>query len=207
MLGTSQILTYSAALGIAAAVPGPGMTALVARSVSGGIGVGFCMLLGLIAGDLFFLSSAVFGLALLVNHFSWVFTAVKFASLSYLLYLSWVFWRVKPQAFASDQPVQRKDLLSAWVSGLTITLGNPKTIAFYLALVPLVIDLTSISTQTWGLQLVPLTSAILLAVGSVFILGAVSLRRVLSTPSAQVLLYRGASVIMVGAALYMLFRH
>ncbi|EGH08634.1 hypothetical protein Pgy4_06252, partial [Pseudomonas savastanoi pv. glycinea str. race 4] len=36
MLDLTQVLTYSAALGIAAAIPGPGMAALVARSVSGG---------------------------------------------------------------------------------------------------------------------------------------------------------------------------
>ena len=36
MLELSQALTYTAALGVAAAIPGPGMAALVARSVSGG---------------------------------------------------------------------------------------------------------------------------------------------------------------------------
>ena len=42
--------------------------------------------------------------------------------------------------------MKRKELLSAAVSGLTITLGNPKTIAFYLALLPLGINLeTSIT--------------------------------------------------------------
>ncbi|OUF47799.1 hypothetical protein AZ044_002581 [Pluralibacter gergoviae] len=52
MLGTAQILSYSTTLGLAAAVPGPGMTALVARSVSGGAVTGFTMLAGLITRGL-----------------------------------------------------------------------------------------------------------------------------------------------------------
>jgi threonine/homoserine/homoserine lactone efflux protein len=52
MLETTQILTYVVALAVAAAIPGPGMTALVARSVSSGALTGFAMLGGLILGDL-----------------------------------------------------------------------------------------------------------------------------------------------------------
>ena len=203
MLAISQILSYSAALGIAAAIPGPGMTALVARSVSAGALVGYSMLLGLIVGDLIFLSFAVFGLAMLAHHFSAVFVLVKWASLLYLLYLAWVFWHAKHQTFAPGQPVQKKDIVSAGISGLMITLGNPKAIAFYLALAPLVIDLTTVSLRTWALLLVPLTVFILLSVGSVFILGALSIRRILSTPRAQRMLYRGAGVCMAAAACVM----
>ena len=70
MLGTAQILSYIAALGLAAAIPGPGMTALVARSVSGGAVTGFTMLTGLILGDLIYLSVAVFGLAVIANNYA-----------------------------------------------------------------------------------------------------------------------------------------
>lgn len=98
-------------------------------------------------------------------------------------------------------------MLSAWFSGLTITLGNPKTIAFYLALLPLVINLESISLQTWGLMLVPLTALVLLAVGTVFVLGAVRVRHLLASLRAQQLLFRGAAVIMLGAAGAMLLQH
>ena len=44
MISTAELLAYTIALGIAAAIPGPGMTALVARSVGSGAVAGFCML-------------------------------------------------------------------------------------------------------------------------------------------------------------------
>ncbi|MGY3094201.1 threonine/homoserine/homoserine lactone efflux protein [Pantoea agglomerans] len=75
MSGTTEILSYIAALGLAAAIPGPGMTALVARSVSGGAITGFTMLAGLILGDLIYLSVAVFGLAVIAHTYTSLFYA------------------------------------------------------------------------------------------------------------------------------------
>ncbi|WAH59074.1 LysE family translocator [Pseudomonas silvicola] len=206
MLDTSQILTYSAALAVAAAIPGPGMAALVARSVGGGALSGFCLLFGIILGDLTYLSFAVFGLAMVAEHFNGLFQLVRWGAAVYLCYLAWLFWFAEPQAFETGRPVLRKQLLSAAVSGLTITLGNPKTIAFYLALLPLVINLESVSLQTWGLMLMPLTALVLLAVGALYILGAVRIRHLLSSLRAQQRLLRGAAAIMVAAAAAMLIR-
>ncbi|WP_455921635.1 LysE family translocator [Pseudomonas putida] len=206
MLDISQVLTYCAALAVAAAIPGPGMAALVARSVSGGALSGFCLLFGVILGDLTYLSFAVFGLAMIAEHFNALFQLVRWGGAIYLCYLAWVFWFAEHQAIDSGKPVQRTELLSAAVSGLTITLGNPKTIAFYLALLPLVINLETVSLQTWALMLVPLTALVLLAVGAVYILGAIRIRHLLSSLRAQRRLFRGAAVIMAAAAAAMLLR-
>ncbi|KUI98320.1 LysE family translocator [Vibrio sp. MEBiC08052] len=200
MLESTQILAYVAALGIAAAIPGPGMTALVARSVSGGAITGFTMLAGLILGDLVYLSFAVFGLAVIAHHFSTLFTLISWASSLYLAWLAWQFITCKPESIQIDQKASRRELTSAWFSGFTITLGNPKTIAFYLAILPLVITLDTVSIQTWGLLLVPLTIAVLIAVGSIFILGALKVRRFLASQNAQMLLFRSAGIMMLAAA-------
>ncbi|ARJ43352.1 lysine transporter LysE [Pantoea alhagi] len=203
MLGTAQILSYIAALGLAAAIPGPGMTALVARSVSGGAVTGFTMLTGLILGDLIYLSVAVFGLAVIAHNYTSLFTLINWAASLYLCCLAWQFWRYQPQAVNIDQRATRKQLASAWFSGLTITLGNPKTIAFYLAILPLVISLDNVSLQIWGMMLVPLTIFVLLAVGAVFILAALKIRHFLTSAEAQRLLFRSAGVIMLLAAIGM----
>ncbi|WP_426212915.1 LysE family translocator [Pseudomonas sp. TWR2-1-1] len=204
MLEFSQVLTYTAALAVAAAIPGPGMAALVARSVSGGALPGFSLLLGLILGDLIYLSFAVFGLSLVARNFDALFVLVRGCAALYLAYLAWQFWKAKPQPVTVGQPLNRQELFSAWLSGLTITLGNPKTIAFYLALLPLVINLQAVSLQVWGVMLVPLTIAVLFMVGGLFVLGAVRIRHVLASPRAQQGLFRGAAIIMLGAAAAML---
>ncbi len=200
MLETTQILTYVAALSVAAAIPGPGMTALVARSVSSGALTGFAMLAGLILGDLTYLSFAVFGLAILAKSFSVIFVLVKWGAVIYLCYLAWQFWTADHQSLNQAIAPKRKDLFTAALSGYTITLGNPKTIAFYLALLPVIIDLRNITIQSWSVILVPVTGAVLLSVGAVFILGAIGVRHVLSSKKAQRILHRGAATTMVVAA-------
>ena len=200
MLELTQILTYIAALAVAAAIPGPGMTALVARSVSSGALTGFAMLTGLIFGDLTYLSFAVFGLAVLAKSFSVLFVLVKWGAVVYLCYLAWLFWTADHQSLNETNTPKRKDLLSACLSGYTITLGNPKTIAFYLALLPVIIDLEMITMQSWAVMLVPLTALVLLSVGAVFILGAIGVRHILSSEKAQKILHRGAATTMVFAA-------
>ena len=200
MLETTQILTYVAALGVAAAIPGPGMTALVARSVGGGAITGFAMLGGLILGDLTYLSLAVFGLAALAKSFSVLFVLVKWGAVVYLCYLAWLFWTADHQSLSEAESPNGKDLFSAGLSGYTITLGNPKTIAFYLALLPVIVDLQTITLQNWAFMLVPLTTLVLLCVGAVFILGAIAVRHALSSEKAQKVLHRGAATTMVVAA-------
>ncbi|CAK6491557.1 hypothetical protein PANNVG_01293 [Pantoea sp. Nvir] len=206
MSGMAQILSYIAALGLAAAIPGPGMTALVARSVSGGARTGFTMLAGLILGDLIYLSTAVFGLAVVAHSYSSVFTLINWAASLYLCVLAWQFWRYQPKAISIDQKATTQELASAWLSGLTITLGNPKTIAFYLAILPLVISLDNVSLQIWGGMLVPLTIFVLLSVGAVFILAALKIRHLLTSARAQRRLFRSAGVIMLLAAVGMVVK-
>ncbi|WP_313045090.1 LysE family translocator [Pantoea eucalypti] len=206
MSGTAQILSYMAALGLAAAIPGPGMTALVARSVSGGLMTGFTMLAGLILGDLIYLSIAVFGLAVIAHNYTSIFTLINWAASLYLCVLAWQFWCHQPQAININQKATKRELASAWFSGLTITLGNPKTIAFYMAILPLVISLDNVSLQMWGGMLVPLTVFVLLCIGAVFILAALRIRHLLTSENAQRRLFRSAGFIMMLAAAGMVIK-
>lgn len=200
MLEPTQIIAYVTALTVAAAIPGPGITALVARSVNSGALAGFAMLVGLILGDITYLSFAVFGLAVLAKTFSVLFVMVKWAAVAYLCYLAWLFWTADHQSLEGANTSKRKDLFSAALSGYALTLANPKTIAFYLALLPVIINLEGITIQNWAFMLVPLTTLVLIGVGSTCILGAIAIRRLLSSQKAQKLLHRGAATTMMVAA-------
>jgi len=199
MISAADVLAYAIALGLAAGLPGPGITALVARSVSGGTLAGYAMLSGLIIGDLIFLTFAVFGLGILAQTFGSVFTIIRWVSVSYLMYLAWQFWTAERHDISAVDNSQ-KTLLMAAITGLAITLGNPKAIAFYLALLPLVLDLSNISISVLTMVLAPVAILVLLIVGSIYILGAMSVRRALSTARAQRQLHRTAAVAMAGAA-------
>jgi len=205
MITLADIVAYALALGIAAFIPGPGITALVARSVGSGTRAGFAMLAGITLGDLLYLSFAVFGLALIAQSFNTLFVLIRWGSIAYLMYLAWQFWHAGHHELHTGD-IRGKDLRAAMVSGLAITLGNPKTIAFYLALLPLVLDLNSITVFNWAAVLVPATVLVLLSVGSAYILGAMAVRRILAGATAQRHLHRSAALAMAGAAGSMIAR-
>lgn len=199
MIEPTQILTYATALSIAVALPGPGITALVARSANSGSAAGFSMLLGFVAGDMIYLSFAVFGLVLVAQSFAMVFVVIKWFSVLYLLYLAWNFWHAEHHDMTA-QLMSGKDLISTAFTGLFLTLGNPKPIAFYLALLPVVLDLEKVTLSVYLTVLVPLTIFVLATVGSAYILAALSLRRALNNNTAQQKLHRGAAIAMAAAA-------
>lgn len=204
-MSAAEAWAYALALGIAAAIPGPGITALIARSVGSGSVAAYAMLGGLIVGDIVLLSFAVFGLAFVASQFAGVFIVVKFASVVWLSWLAWGFWTAGPVEIRRSTMTHR-DVAESAVSGLLITLGNPKALAFYLALLPAVINLQAVSVVVWAAWLVPLTVIVLLVVGSTYILGAMSVRTMLSSAAAQQGLYRGAALAMAGAAVALVLR-
>jgi len=104
------------------------------------------------------------------------------------------------------ETITRRTLIAAAVSGFGITISNPKVIAFYLALMPLVIDLNQITFGIWAGVLLPVTFSVLIFVATVYVAGAQALRQWLTTTNAQRWLNRGAAVAMTGAAVSMLIK-
>ncbi|AWC20631.1 MULTISPECIES: LysE family translocator [Aminobacter] len=192
-------LAYSGALAVAAAIPGPGVTALVARALGSGFRSSLAMSLGLVVGDLTYLTAVVLGLAFVAQSFGMVFLAIKWLGVAYLAYLAWNFWTsgITPETIEARKG--KGGLLSSFLAGLTVTLGNPKTMIFYLAITPTVVDLHSLTLGDYGI-LVAITVAVLMVVLVPYLLLASKARWFLKTPRALKLLNRTAATFMVGAA-------
>ncbi|MFU0507906.1 LysE family translocator [Pseudaminobacter sp. NGMCC 1.201702] len=193
------LVTYSAALAVAAAIPGPGVTALVARALGSGFRSSLAMALGLVVGDLTYLTAVVLGLALVAQTFGMVFLVVKWLGVAYLAYLAWMFWRSGITAENVEARRGRDGLIASCLSGFTLTLGNPKTMIFYLALTPTLVDLNTITIADYGI-LVVATTIVLLVVLVPYLALAAKARWLLKTPRALKALNRTAATFMAGAA-------
>ena len=194
----TTILAYAMALFIAAAIPGPGMTAIVARALGSGFRETFFMGLGLVLGDMVYLTAVILGLAFVAQTFQEAFMVLKFAGAAYLLYIAWKLWT----AGLLPQDLQAKKSTSigmSFLSGLFITLGNPKTMLFYVALVPTLIDIRGIGLAEYAL-LIGLTFTVLMGVLLPYILLASKARALLKRPSALTILNRTAAGILAGTA-------
>ena len=198
----TPLLAYAAALAIAALIPGPGVAALVGQSLGGGLRPALFLLAGIALGDVLYLTVAVAGLAAIAQVFTGAFLVIKILGGAYLIHLAVKFW-------TSDAELKRVDGagprggLKAFLAGFTVTLGNPKTIVFYLALLPTVLDLRSVDPSQW-LALCTLTVAVLFATLTPYALLASRARRWMTRPEALARLNRFAAGIIGGAGLLIL---
>jgi len=193
------LLAYCLALFIAAVIPGPGMTAIAARALGSSFRATLPMGLGLATGDLIYLTAVILGLAVLAQEFGTVFMMIKYAGVLYLGWLAYSLWTagIRISDIHSTRP---RNFATSYLSGLFITLGNPKTMLFYLALVPSILDLASISALDYVILSVA-TLVVLLAVIVPYILLASRIRMLMKQPSRLRLLNRVAAGFMGGSAL------
>lgn len=198
-------IAYSAALAIAAAIPGPGVTAVVARALGSGFRSALFMSLGLVAGDLTYLTAAVLGLAFVAQTFGVVFLVIKWLGIAYLAWLAWTFWNTGITAETIEARKGRGGAWTSFLAGLVITFGNPKTMMFYLALTPTLIDLRTITVADYSI-LAALTVLVLLFVLVPYLMLAAKARSLLAVPRALKTLNRTAAVFMAGAAATIAFR-
>lgn len=194
----SSLALFAIVYAGAVASPGPGIVALVARVLAfGSRGIaGF--ILGMVAGDLIWFSVAASGFALLAQTLAPIFIAVKVAGILYLAYLAWRTWNASVDETAFAQ-APRQNALRACLAGLSMTLGNPKVILFFLALLPSVVDLPHLSP----LGLTMMAATLVTVLGTVLVLYvalAEHARRVFTTRRARRLLNRGSAALMAGSA-------
>lgn len=191
-------MIFAAALFVAAASPGPATVALVARGLARGTSGALAFMLGIAVGDVFWLCAAVLGLAVLAQTFGMVFLALKYAGAAYLLFLAWRLWTTPAGAEAAELPATDKPV-RLFAAGLTLMLGNPKVMVFYLALLPNLIDLAAV-TPLGLAELVVVTLIVVLSVDGAYVLTAARARLLLKSPRALRWMNRGSGALMAGAA-------
>jgi threonine/homoserine/homoserine lactone efflux protein len=196
---TTALILFAGALLVAAASPGPGILALVARVISGGLRSAVPFALGLMIGDLIWLAAAVLGLAVLAHTLAGAFVVIKFAGAAYLIYLAWRMWTASADTETGEALPQRRGATGLFFAGLSVTLGNPKVVAFYIALLPSLIDLTQVGVVGYA-ELAVLCLAILTVVFGAYALAAARARALFRSRRAVRVFNRTGSALMAGAA-------
>ena len=150
-------------------------------------------------GDVVWLTFAILGLAALAQAFHEVFLVIKYAGAAYLLYIAYKIWTAP--AVAKDVTAEERAEHPArlLLGGLALTLGNPKTIVFYLALLPTILDLTRITVLGFA-ELVAATLTVLGVVFAGYIVLAARARQLFTTPKAIRILNRTTGAMLAGAA-------
>lgn len=192
------LLTFCAVYALTVASPGPGVAAVIARGLAHGMKGAPAFILGFMVGDLVWFGIAATGLAALARTAATLFVAIKWIGVAYLLWLAWKLWTAPAERVAvlGDD---RQHGWRAFMASFMLTLGNPKAILFFLALLPTVVDLTTLNL----LSIVQISVAMCVvqpAVLIVYSLLAAKARALFTTPGAVKRLNRTSGVAMAGAA-------
>lgn len=194
------VAVFAAALFVASASPGPNTAAIVARVLARGSGGALAFTAGVVAGDVVWLTFAVAGLAVLAETFGGLFAAIKYAGAAYLLWLAWKLWTTPARvAEVGTGDIGREHPARLFLGGLAVTMGNPKVMVFYVALLPSLVDLGGIEAADY-LGLVLATLAVLAVVFGGYVALALRARRLLRSERAVRLVNRGTGAVMAGAA-------
>ncbi len=198
------LATFTIAYAIAVLVPGPGVAAVVARALGGGFKGAFPMVLGILAGDLVYFVFAVFGLAAVASLFGPVFVFVRWAGAAYLLYIAWKFWTAKPGA--EQMKPKNEGRWKTFLAGFSLTMGNPKTIVFYLAILPTVIPLDQMNPLAF-VELTAIVVIVLLIIGCGYAWLASAAREMFKSEKALGRLNKTAGAMMATAAGLVVLQH
>lgn len=206
-LSLETLAAFTLAMFLLSVSPGPGFLMVVARALSGGFAAGLAAIVGLVLGDILFLVLAIFGLSTLAAVMGEFFLAVKILGAAYLVWLGVKTWRSRPslpaleapEAAASQMP-DPKSLGRSALLGFFVTLGNPKVILFYGALLPTFVDLEALTGGDIVVLAAVVTAMLFLVLG-VYAFAAARAGRVVKSERALRWLNRATGGILVGAGI------
>jgi threonine/homoserine/homoserine lactone efflux protein len=194
----ANLLVFALALIVAAGSPGPSIAALVARVLTHGLREVLPFLAAMWLGESLWLACAVAGLAVVARTLGVVFVVIKFIGVAYLLYLAWKMWFAPTRVSEGELP-KGQSRWRLFGAGLAITLGNPKIMVFYLALLPTIVDLNGVGVAAW-IELTAVTLLVLMSVDFAWALLAVRARSLLTSRKAVKIANRTSATMMAGAA-------
>jgi len=162
---------------VLAAMPSASVALVVTRSATLGIANGLAVSVGIVLGDLVFITLAIFGLSLVAEALGSMFMVIKVIGGLYLLWLGFSLLNAtNPTKNTVTKTSNKSSLLTSFLAGFLLTLGDIKAIIFYASLLPIYIDLSAAKmSETFSIIFITIVS-----VGGVKVLYAVFANKVAS---------------------------
>ncbi|KRC62795.1 lysine transporter LysE [Agromyces sp. Root81] len=144
MAPIENLLAFVVAAFVLIAIPGPSVLFTIGRSIALGRRSGFLSILGIALGGIPIVIAVALGVGAVIAQSVVVFTIVKIAGAVYLAYLGVHAIRHRKDAAAATtgRAVPRAPFRQV-TEGFVVGLTNPKTIAFFVAVLPQFVDVRS----------------------------------------------------------------
>nr|WP_299164915.1 LysE family transporter [uncultured Tateyamaria sp.] len=195
----SELLAFNTVLLAALASPGAAMLFITRMTVASGRIAGIATGLGLGTAAAMWTLAALLGLEAVFAVFPWTYTALKLGGAAYLIWIALQTWRSARDPLG-DAPTARG---RAFLSGLLVNAGNPKSMLFAAAIIVVVFpqglaaaDIAVIVFNHWLLELVFYTGLSVLLSSTPARRGYISLKPLLDRIAATLLGALGVRLIL-----------
>ena len=130
--------------------PGPGAIFSISQGTQYGFKRAMFSVIGLQLGLISQILFLLFGLGVLINQFPSIFIVIKILGMLYLIALGILQWLKKIEQIATNENHHSLSFkpFKALLQGFFVNLTNIKGTVFFLALIPLFIDLTALKIST-----------------------------------------------------------
>ncbi|MBW1753537.1 MAG: LysE family translocator [Deltaproteobacteria bacterium] len=189
-----------------AAIPSASVALVVTRSATLGVGNGFAVAAGIVLGDLVFIMLAILGLSVVAEAMGDLFMVIKYLGALYLLWLGFSLLKAQSKTTITvDSTRENGSLVTSFLAGLILTLGDIKAIVFYVSLFPVFIDLSALKVA----EVLVIIFVTVGSVGGVKVLYALSATKIANF--ARDLKFENAARktaggLMVGAGTYLIVK-
>ena len=139
-----ESITLFFTLATLAVLPSTSVALVVTRSATLGVADGIAVATGIVVGDLVFVLLALLGLSVIAKTLGNLFLIIKYLGGAYLIWTGVTLWLTSDKTTMIVKPRPLSNLLTSFLAGLFLTLGDVKAIVFYISLFPLFIDPESV---------------------------------------------------------------
>ncbi len=198
-MSPTAFLTISATVLVAAVTPGPAATAIVARAIADGLRPALALAAGVLTGDLLFLAAAAAGMAAAANSMGEFFTVLRWVGAAYLAWQGLALWRARPRIASVGRAAHEGHCWRNFGAGLLLMMGHVQAMLFYAALLPGVVDFTSLTLADIAIVALMLVG-IIGGVNAGYAILAARARRFFTDERAMRTVNRVAGTLMFAAA-------
>ena len=194
-----DLALYAGGIFILFLTPGPVWMAIVARTLSGGIGSAWPLAMGVVVGDIVWPILAILGVSWVAMQYDGFLDILKYVATVIFFALGYGLIRNADQSISKDNRLTRPGQWAGFAAGVAIILSNPKAILFYMGVLPGFFDLSEVTLV--DVVAICTISAIVPLLGNLALSLMVDrVRHLLSSPSAlrRVNIISGILLIGVG---------
>ena len=202
-LSLTDIALYAFALFILFLTPGPVWVALTARCLQSGFSGGWPLALGVAVGDCLWPLIALLTLVQFAQIYAEMLMGLKFLAVAVFFFLGVQLIRMPVVRPVAAGRLIQPGVLTGFLAGILVILGNPKAILFYLGILPGFFDIDRLSAA--DIAVIVLCSAVVPLMGNLLFIVAVNkARTVLTSDLARRRLNVGAGAVLLAVGVFLL---